>query len=127
MNYIEAVKILMNNPKATAITFLTSIEELRRIELRTKSFRGVSYQYLVFPETSTKRQQTVIAHSPDFLLREDFSIEYRKENLYDRIAEVSGVPRDSVKRVLHTANYLAQDRAAQDFFRSMEKLFGEEK
>jgi len=127
MNYIEAVKILVNNPKAMAITFLTSTGTKRRIELRLKSFRGESYQYLVFPETPEKRQQTVIAHSPDFLLREDFSIEYKKEDIYTRVSNVTAVPREDVKKVLHTINYMAQDESAREFFRNMAKLFGEEK
>ena len=77
MNYLEAVKELVNNPKALAITF-PGREGAKRIELRSK---GRLYNYLAFPSTDQKKQQTVVACSPDFLLREDFSIEYKVEKV----------------------------------------------
>lgn len=114
MNYIEAVRELVNNPKAVAISFKStkSGKTIRIINDGAGDLRFSESRNLVF------------ANMIEFLLREDFTVVYKK-NFYDEVSEVSGVPREHVKKVMHTVNYMAQDKAAREFFSSMKKLFGE--
>ena len=87
MNYTDAVRELVNNPKAEAITFPSSNDPrgFRRIELETRRLPVGTYTNLIFPATETKRRQNVVATSPDFLLREDFTVVYKEERKYTAI------------------------------------------
>lgn len=127
MNYIEAVKELVNNPKAIAITFPTSKGISRRIELKWKTFRGESYTYLVFPATETRREQTVIAHSPEFLLREDFTVVYKEEKKYTEIeigvAYHKGFQQGYNAAVQETKQ--REERAFQKFKETWRNLIGD--
>lgn len=117
MNYIEAVRELTTNPKAVAITFYSKSNPdiLRRIELKGNLL------YLTAKDIPAHKVRG--GAIPAFILREDFSIEYKKEpNIYDELHEATGVPRADIKKIFHTVNYMAQQESAKQFFANMEKL-----
>jgi len=101
MNYLEAVKELVNNPKAVAICF-NSKKSGRKLSVSLVS--DGKNANLVF-----KSGEKLGACNPEFILREDFSIEYKVDNIYDKISAASGVARADVKKVIHTVNYMAED------------------
>ena len=127
MNYIEAVKILVNNPKAIAITFPSASDPrgFRRIELETRMLPVGKYTNLVFPATETKRRQNVVATSPDFLLREDFSIEYKEEEKYTDTDMTRAYRRGFNDAVIQESS--KRETEFKKFKKDMAKLFGEER
>jgi hypothetical protein len=78
MTYIEAVKELRDSPKAVAITFPKAGGGIARIGLFTKEFRGQKQDILYYISPEGAKETVVSACYLSMLLREDFSVEYKR-------------------------------------------------
>ncbi len=124
MNYLEAVKELVNNPLAACIRFDSKSDPrgYRQIELEKKQdLAGNRWDVLIFPATAHKRKQNVVATCTDFLLREDFYVVYQavKKTFEDGYFEGYCTGRNKGKEEgLNSALYkMKRDEAAFEKFK----------
>ena len=129
MNYIEAVKILMTDARAVAITFKSKADNTdRRIILTNDG------QLRLIGKPTGLLYKIYGATIPEFITREDFSIEYKVEKKQRTFEDghFIGYSEGRIKgrsEGLNEAGLVARkaEIAFAEFKKSMERLFGEDK
>lgn len=121
MNYIEAVRELVNNPKAEAIIFRASSDD-STLQLKINNNGVLSF----FGKTGAS--SSLHANHPEFVLREDFTILYKEEKKYTAKQLTESCQKafqDGYMRGSVVTERTAEAKAFKKFKEAMKDLIGE--
>jgi len=117
MTFQDAVRELAENPSAEAITFTTERGEVRRMELKSQITLQGPLQNLYF-KSPGKPDTRVNAGCPDFILREDFIVVYKKLDIYTTLA--AGM----LEKPLDKVSNADRAKAKEEFYKSLYRVKG---